>query len=100
MIDFVRGAEAEALAGAMVEVVSDARAEALSEVTERSTLGEVLSDEAVGVLVGAAFPGVMGSGEEDGGIESMLDGFVAVKLDSVVEGEGVHGMGLVGEQRD
>jgi hypothetical protein len=100
VIDFVRGAEAEAFAGAMVEVVSDARAEALGEVTERRTLGQVLSDEAVGVLVGAAFPSVMGIGEEDGGIESMLDGFVAVKLDSVVEGDGVHGMGLVGEERD
>ena len=98
MVDFVRSAEAMAFARAMVEVGSDARAEALGEVTERSTLGEVLSDEAVGVLVGAAFPGVMGSGEEDGGVESMLDGFVAVKLDSVVEGEGVHGMGLVGEE--
>lgn len=100
MIDFVRGAEAEAFARAMVEVVSDARAEALGEVTERRTLGQVLSDEAVGVLVGAAFPGVMGRGEEDGGVESMLDGLVAVKLDSVVEGEGAHGMGFMGEERD
>lgn len=100
MVDFVRSAEAVAFARAMVEVVSDARAETLSEVTERRTLGQVLSDEAIGVLVGAAFPGVMWSGEEDGGVESMFDGFVAVKLDSVVESDGAHGMGFMGEERD
>ena len=53
MVDFVRGEEAEAYAGALVEIVSGARAEALVEVTERCAFGQVLSDEAVGVLVSA-----------------------------------------------
>ena len=45
----------------------------LREVIEAGAFGEVLADEAVGVLVGTSFPGVVRVGEVDLGAESALE---------------------------
>jgi hypothetical protein len=60
----------------------------LSEVGEAGSLRSVLSDETVGVLVGASFPGVMGCGEVEVGSSRGLDGLVAVELCAVIVGDG------------
>jgi len=99
VIDLMRGAKAEAKARAMIERGGDGVAAGLGEAGERGALGEVLADEAVGVLVGAAFPGMMRGGEVDFGAESAFEVLVAVELDAVVGREGMDGMGLMGEQR-
>jgi hypothetical protein len=98
VIDFVGSTKAEAFAGPVIEGVSDLMAASLSKIGEGSPLGQVLPDEAVGVFVGAPFPGVMRRGEVDRGVEGLFDDLVAVKLDSVVEGNGSHGMRLSGEE--
>ena len=100
MIGFVRSEEAEAFTGAVIEMMSDLSAETWGKMSETSALGEVLTDESVGVLVGAAFPGVMGSGEEEGSIECVFDRLVAVELGSVIRGNGADGVRLTGEQVD
>jgi len=56
---FLRGAVAQPLARAPVEAARDAIAVGLGGVGHASALGEVLSEETVGYLVGAALPGVM-----------------------------------------
>jgi len=84
VIDFVRSEEAEAFPGTVVEVVGDLSAKGAGEMAKRSALREVLADESVGVLVGAAFPRVMGSSEVEGSIEGVLNRLVAVELDAVI----------------
>ena len=54
--------------------------------------GQVLSDQSVGVFVGAAFPGVVGRGEVAGGSAVLLKFLVVVELGAVVEGDGVEGV--------
>jgi hypothetical protein len=55
-IAFLRGAEAEAFAGARVEAAGEGITGPLREVRHARALGEVLPEQAVGVLVGAALP--------------------------------------------
>lgn len=90
----MRGAEAEAAASALVEGGGDLVAARLSEVGERDAFGRVLADEAVGVLVGAAFPSVVRRGEVDFQAEDLLQELVAVNLDAVVGGEGAPPVGF------
>src|SRR5581483_7983370 len=98
VIDLVRGEEAEAQARAMVEMLSDAIAVALGEVAEVGALGQVLAEEAVGVFVGAALPGVMWQGEVDAGVKAAFDRAIAVELGAVIRGERVHGMRFVAQE--
>src|SRR5262245_37306746 len=77
IVDFVRGAKAEAAARAVVEAGGDMVAVRLGELTEEGSFGQVLADEAVGVLAGAALPGVVRSGEVDGGAQVTLELLVA-----------------------
>src|SRR5262245_31371225 len=53
------------------------------------SLGQVLPQETIGVLVGAALPGVMGRGEVEAGRSGALDGPVAMELAAVVDGDRV-----------
>src|SRR5256885_1387180 len=69
VVGFVRGEEAETAAGTVIEVGGDLVAKGLGEMTERDCFGQILTDESVGVLVGPPLPGVVGSGEVEGGIE-------------------------------
>ncbi len=53
---FLRGAIAEPLAGSLVEGAGNGRAVLLGQVTHTLPLGEILPDQAIGILVGAALP--------------------------------------------
>ena len=88
VVDFVGGFEAEAFARAIVEDVGDGGALVLGEGGEVGAFGEVLADQAVSIFVGAAFPGVVRSGEVDRDLEFSFDGFIGVKLSAVVGGDG------------
>jgi hypothetical protein len=50
------------------------------------TLGQVLPDEPVGVLVESALPGMVGGGEVALGVESLGDGLMVGELLAVVIG--------------
>jgi hypothetical protein len=90
-IAFLRGAETEAFAGPGVELAGEGFAGPLGEMGHAGALGEVLPVQAVGVLVGAALPGVMGRGEVDAGAGGAIEGGVAVELGPIVGGDGAHG---------
>ena len=64
------------------------------------SFGEVLSDESVGVLVGAALPGMMWGGEVEAGVGDALDVGVAVEFGAVVGRDGAYGSGLALDQLD
>lgn len=61
----------------------------LGEVGEGCAFGGVLADEAVGVFVGAALPGLVWVGEVEGGAEMLFDELVSVELGTVVGGDGL-----------
>src|SRR5688572_4775799 len=63
VVNFGRSAEAEAASRAVVELGGKGGALALSESGEVGALAEVLSQEPIGVFVGATFPSVMRGGE-------------------------------------
>ncbi len=60
----------------------------LGEMRQAGSLRGVLSDEAVGVLIGAALPGAVGSGEEEIGTSGCFDRPVSVELGAIVDGDG------------
>src|SRR6266511_2982815 len=62
-LTFLRGSIAEPLARPAIEFRRDPIAIMLGEVGHALALGEILAHEAVGVLIGAAFPRVMRSRE-------------------------------------
>ena len=72
MEDFERTLEAQAFAGPMVEL-ADVGAELFGR-NERQVgaFGQVLAQEAIGVLVGAPLPGVVRMGEVDGQIQLLF----------------------------
>ena len=95
VVDLGRSAEAEAAPRAVVELTGKRSALALSERGQIDTFREILPEEPIGVFIGAAFPGVMGSGEVDGGAEALLERFVHVELGTVIRRDGVDGMEFV-----
>ena len=97
VIDFGRSAEAEPAPGSVVELGGDGGALALSECGKVGTFGQVLPEKSIGVLVGAAFPGVMRSGEVEFGAEALLERFVQVELGTVISRDRMDGMGFVAE---
>ena len=72
----------------MVKGSSDGVAASLRELGHAGAFGNVLTDEAVGVFVGAALPGMMGSSEVKRGTGSSLDQGVIMELGAVVGGDG------------
>ena len=100
MIDLVRSEEAMTTPGAMVERGGEGGALALGEGGQRSALGQVLAEQAIGVFVGAALPRVMGSSEVEGGVELALQGLVHMELGAVVGGDGADGMRFVAQEGD
>ena len=79
-----RSAESVSLARPVVQLVGDPIALPLGERMHGGSFGQILPDESVGVLVGAARPGVMRGGEEEPQWEGSFDIPVAVELAAVV----------------
>ena len=92
--------EAEAFAWPVVEGIGDGVALELGERGEVRAFRKVLADEAVGVFVGAAFPGVVGSGEVDWDAQLSFDGFVGVEFSAVIGGDGFEPVFVWGEEFD
>ena len=59
----------------------------LIDVLHGSALRQVLSNETVGVLIDAAFPRVIGSGEVEGRTSGSFDVAIAMEFGSVVDGD-------------
>ena len=97
VIDFGRSAKAEPAPGSVVELGSDGGALALSKRGEVGSFGQILPEKSIGVLVGAAFPGVMRSGEVEFGAEALLERFVQVELGTVISRDRMDGMRFVAE---
>ncbi len=97
VVDFVGRAEAEAAARAVVELGGESGALALGECGEVGALGQVLAEEPIGVFIGPAFPGVVGSGKVDSGVEALLECFIHVELGTVISGDGVDRMRFVAQ---
>ena len=89
-----------AFAGAVIELDSNGLALVLGEVSEASAFGQVLADETVGVLIGAALPSMVRGGEVDLGPEPPLDIFEAMELGAVVGGDAAHWVQFADEQTD
>ncbi len=86
--------EVETLTWSGIEFVGDDIAVVLSERGHAGALGQVLADEAVGVFVGATFPGVMGRGEIELQTDGVLDCGIAMELGAVVGGDGAEVLGV------
>ena len=72
----------------------------LGQVLHAVSLREVLVQHAVGVLVGAALPGVVARGEVETRRGGPLDRRVVMELGSVVHGDGAHRARLGGDRPD
>jgi len=81
-------AEAESLSWSVIEPLGDGVTVGLREASEAGLLRSILSDETVGVLIGASLPRVVGCGEEEVSASGGLDALVAVELGAVVDGDG------------
>jgi hypothetical protein len=62
--------------------MSDLSAMMLCQGRHAGAFGQVLSDQAIGVLVGAAFPGVVGIGKVEGDAGSGFDALVIMAKNS------------------
>ena len=81
-------AKIQNLAGPGVELPGNGVAFVLGEAGHRGVLWQVLADEAVGVLGGAALPGVIGLGEVEYDPGQALEPRVVMKLGTIVGREG------------
>ena len=61
---------------------------------EIGALGQILTDESVGVLVESALPAMVGVGEVALGVESLGDGLMVGELLAVIIGERVDKVGM------
>ncbi len=98
-IAFLRGTIAEPRPRPAVEFRRDPIAIVLDEVGHALALGEILAEQAVGVFVGAAFPRMVRRGEVETRRRRALEAGVVVEFGAVIDGDGLHGMGLRGDQR-
>jgi len=83
-----------------VESLGDGVAAALGEARHARVLGQVLAYQAVGVLVGAALPGVVRVGEVERHAGGTLDAGIAVELGAVVGGDAVELLRQPADQGD
>ena len=85
MEDFERALKAEALPGPMVQGVDNTAQSLRGDLRQVGALGQVLAQEAVGVLVGAPLPGMVGMGEVDGQVQSLFQFDGTGELPAVVQ---------------
>src|SRR6266498_612620 len=97
-IAFLRGPKAKPLPRSAVQFRSDLIAIVLGEVSHALALGQILAHEAIGVLVGAAFPGMMRRREVEAGRGGALEPGVVVEFGAVIDGARSHGMRLGGDE--
>jgi hypothetical protein len=88
-IAFLRGSVREAFSWPLVQLLREAVAVVLSELCHALPLGEILSEQSVGVLAGPPLPCVVGSGEVESSPGHLLDGGVVMELGAIVGGDGV-----------
>jgi len=84
----------QSFAGSGIEFGSNDIAVMLGERIHVNALGDVLADEAIGVFVGSAFPGMVWGGEVELQLQCLLDERIAVKLRSIVGGDGSELIGV------
>ena len=63
--------------------------ELLRDVREVGALGDILTDEPVGVLIGSTLPGVIRPGEEESHVSSFCNSLVFRELQTVVSSDGL-----------
>src|SRR6266851_2491407 len=97
-ITFLRSPIAQPLPRPAVEFRSDPIAIGLGEVGHALALGEILAEQAIGVFVGAAFPSMVWRGEVETRRRRSLEAGVVVEFGAVIDGDGLHVMGLRGDQ--
>ena len=85
---FCRCPVVECFSGPIVERLNDGLQVGVVEVSQVGFLREVLTDESVGVFVGASLPRTVGIGEVDAGLEEFFELFEFGKFFSVVQGQG------------
>lgn len=64
----------------------------------RATFRQVLPNQTVRVLVGSAFPGMIGRGEVEGDTGGAFDFVIAVELGAVVDGDGLEEASLLANE--
>ena len=84
----VRCPEAQRLARTVIKTVGNELNIGVREGGKVGFLWEVLSDEAVGIFVGASLPGRIRVGKEEVGIKAVGDSLVTRELDAVVGSDG------------
>src|SRR3989442_1459185 len=97
-IAFLRRAIAEPLPWPAVQFRSNPIAIVLGEVGHALALGEILAEQAVGVLVRPPFPRVVRGREVEAGGGGLLECDVLVKLGPVVDRDGPHEARLGGDE--
>jgi len=80
--------EAVSFSWSVIESSGDRIAARLSDGFHRGSFRQVLSDQPIGIFVGASFPGVIRSCEVDGDAGRGFDLAIAVELSAVVGGDG------------
>ena len=100
MIDFVGSKESVTTPRAVIELGGKNVALPLGERGQTGAFGQVLAQQAVGVLVRAALPGMVGQGEVDGRAQTPLQGLVHVELRSVVRGKRANAMSFMAQNGD
>jgi hypothetical protein len=87
MVQIGRCVEAQSFAWPVVQVIDDVVALGLRYRAHAGALGQVLSDQAVEVLVAASLPRVVRRGEVDRHREARFEQAVVTELGAVVEGD-------------
>jgi hypothetical protein len=77
----------QAFAGPVVELADRGRELLGRDLGQVRALGQVLTQQAIGILVGAAFPGVVGMGEVDGEVEFLFEFERPGKLAAIVQSQ-------------
>lgn len=72
----------------------------LGESRHAGALGDVLANESIGVLVAAAFPGVVRSGEIEGDAGGFFNLVIGMELGAVVGGDGLESPGVLHNKSD
>ncbi len=98
MVYLVGSLESKTFPRPVVKSPGHADACALRQVIEWCSFRQILSDQTVGIFVGPPFPCMMGQGEVDVRIQSLLNPAISMKLAAIVRGNGFHSIFITQEQ--